>query len=489
MKNLSRASLVQKALHFGQNKARLTNEGALVVDTTPHTGRSPKAKYIVRDSITDKLVDWENNQEMSEEDFDSFYQDFQKKTDLRIMYEQDVYAGSDPAHRLPVRIHTIKPWHSLFAKNMFFELNPEERDSFAPEFNVYSAPFVTEEPRVVISFEKKLVLISGTDYAGEIKKSVFTVLNFLLPQKGVLPMHCSVNVSRYQNAPTVFFGLSGTGKTTLSSDEGSWFIGDDEHGWSDNGLFNFEGGCYAKTIRLSPRDEPIIYNACHRFGTILENVKVEKGTVDFDDNSLTENTRASYPLAFIDNLWGTPACDHPTNIIMLTCDAYGVLPPVSRLEPDKAVEQFLLGYTAKVAGTEEGVTEPEPTFSYCFGSPFMPLRPRVYADLLKEKMKSHGVNCWLVNTGWTGGPYGAGSRISISVTRQIVDAIRHGSFLTEKCNYHKHLYTDLSIPVVPGYLPEEVLFPEKGWESLEAYQAAARDLMSKFIFRLKTMTL
>ena len=489
MKNLNRAALVKWALLKGNNKPRLTNDGALVVETAPHTGRSPDAKFIVKDSITDELVDWDNNQSITEEEFEKHEKLFMEHISFRVLYEQDLYAGFDPEHQLPVRIHTSKAWHSLFARNMFFHPKWDDIDSFEPEFNVYSVPSASTKPTVYISFKKKLILISGTDYAGEIKKSVFTVLNFLLPQKGVLPMHCSVNVDPNGPTSTIFFGLSGTGKTTLSSDEGTFLVGDDEHGWSDSSLFNFEGGCYAKTVRLSEEEEPLIYEACHQFGTILENVVTQDGQVDFDDTRITENTRASYPLEFIDNTWGEPWCDHPNNIIMLTCDAYGVLPPVARLDPDKAVEQFLLGYTAKVAGTEKGITKPEPTFSYCFGSPFMPLRPKQYAALLRDKIKKHNVNCWLVNTGWTGGPYGEGSRISIELTRKIVKGIQSGAFNGDKCKYEKHLYTNFEIPVLPGYIPQEVLFPEKGWPSLDDYKKNARTLMSKFINRLKTMTL
>tara|TARA_Y100001973_G_scaffold103039_2_gene169433 strand:- start:423 stop:1889 length:1467 start_codon:yes stop_codon:yes gene_type:complete len=488
MKNLNRATLVKRALEENQNEPCLTNDGALSVCTSPHTGRSPNAKYIVKDSITCDRVDWTNNNFIDPDEFEKYCKDFMNSFKAP-MYEQDLYAGYDPEHRLAVRVHTEKAWHSLFARNMFFHASPKELKTFEPEFNVYSAPSYTKEPRVIISFEKKLILISGTDYAGEIKKSVFTVLNFLLPERGVLPMHCSVNVDPAGPTSTIFFGLSGTGKTTLSSDENTFLVGDDEHGWSDKTLFNFEGGCYAKTIRLSEEQEPLIHKACHRFGAVLENVVTNSGQVDFDNSKITENTRASYPLEFIDNVWGEPWCDHPKNIIMLTCDAYGVLPPVARLGEGKAVEQFLLGYTAKVAGTEKGITEPEPTFSYCFGSPFMPLRPKEYADLLRSKIRKHNVKCWLVNTGWTGGPYGTGSRISIELTRKIIRAIQSGAFSSEHCQYEKHLYTNFEIPVLPGHIPEKVLFPEKGWSSLEDYRASAKELMSKFINRLKTMSL
>tara|TARA_R110001583_G_scaffold85308_1_gene223499 strand:+ start:2183 stop:3655 length:1473 start_codon:yes stop_codon:yes gene_type:complete len=490
LKNLNRSALIKWALLKGSNKPRLTNDGALAVETAPHTGRSPHAKFIVKDSITKDLVDWDNNQSMSQQDFDEYAEVFLDYASTRLFYEQDLYGGYDPEHRLPVRIHTIKAWHSLFARNMFFHPTEEEASTFEPEFNVYSIPSHTKEPRVVISFEKKLILISGTDYAGEIKKSVFTVLNFLLPQRGVLPMHCSVSVKTSDTVPrsTIFFGLSGTGKTTLSSDEGSYLVGDDEHGWSDTGLFNFEGGCYAKTARLSAHKEPLIYKACHKFGAVLENVAMQNGQVDFDNTTITENARASYPLEFIDNRWSQPWCAHPTNIIMLTCDAYGVLPPVARLDTEKAIEQFLLGYTAKVAGTERGVTTPEPTFSHCFGSPFMPARPKVYAELLRQKIKKYNVKCWLVNTGWTGGPFGVGNRIDLSLTRAIVDSIIDGEYNSDRCEYSYHHYTEFEIPI-HNKIPENVRLPEKGWPSKSEYEKSARQLMSKFINRLKTMTL
>lgn len=487
MRNPSRSILIQKALHFGHNNPRLTENGPLAVETGKCTGRSSNAKYIVVDSIAKSVIDWDNNQGLSEEDYEDHKRVFFEKTDNRLFYEQDLFAGFDKNHRLPVRIHTIKPWHSLFAKNMFFNPSPDEMKEFEPDWNVYSAPFVTDDPKVVISFSDRVILISGTDYAGEIKKSVFTVLNFILPHKGVLPMHCSVSVSTKNGAPTIFFGLSGTGKTTLSSDDNSYLVGDDEHGWSDAGLFNFEGGCYAKTIRLSKKDEPLIYDACNKFGTILENVVVNRGCPDFDDASITENTRASYPLSSIGMKWAEPQCGHPTNVIMLTCDANGVLPPVAKLNPRQAVEQFLLGYTAKIAGTELGITEPVPTFSHCFGSPFMPLRPKVYADLLSKKIAEEGVNCWLVNTGWINGPYGVGRRIPIETTRNIINSIIWGSM--KDLEFKKHVYTDLQIPKNCDFLSPEILNPEQGWDDMDQYKKAARSLMSQFIEQLKKMTL
>ena len=492
MKNLSRSNLVQKSLiELGNKNAKLTNTGALAVRTGQHTGRSPNAKFIVEDDITKDLVDWNNNQKMSEKEFKLFRDYFLTKVsgDPGFVYTQQVFAGQHDDHKIPLQVFTSKAWQSLFVKNMFVAPTSEELSSFDPEFTLYCVPEATDEPRVIISFKEKLILIGGTWYAGEMKKSMFTVLNFLYPQKDILPMHCSVNVAldNKESISTVFFGLSGTGKTTLSSDEGSLLLGDDEHGWSEDGLFNFEGGCYAKVINLSKKAEPVIYEASQQFGAILENVEVDKkGFVDFDSNKWTENTRASYPLEFI-STWPEKVAGHPTNIIMLTCDAYGVLPPVAKLTPNQAVRQFLLGYTAKVAGTEKGVTEPQPTFSHCFGSPFMPMRPKVYADLLKKKIKDHNVNCWLVNTGWTGGPYGTGSRMPIDLTRSIVDLIRYGTL--KKCKFKKHAYTDLNIPIDCEEIPDNILKPELGWEDKEEYVQKASELMAKFTDRLKTMHL
>ena len=459
--------------------------------TGQHTGRSPNAKFIVEDDITKDLVDWNNNQKMSEKEFKLFRDYFLTKVsdDPGFVYTQQVFAGQHDDHKIPLQVFTSKAWQSLFVKNMFVAPTSEELGSFDPEFTLYCVPEATDEPRVIISFKEKLILIGGTWYAGEMKKSMFTVLNFLYPQKDILPMHCSVNVAldNKESISTVFFGLSGTGKTTLSSDEGSLLLGDDEHGWSEDGLFNAEGVCYANKINLSKKAEPVIYEASQQFGAILENVEVDKkGFVDFASIKWTENTRASYPLEFI-STWPEKVAGHPTNIIMLTCDAYGVLPPVAKLTPNQAVRQFLLGYTAKVAGTEKGVTEPQPTFSHCFGSPFMPMRPKVYADLLKKKIKDHNVNCWLVNTGWTGGPYGTGSRMPIDLTRSIVDLIRYGKL--KKCKFKKHAYTDLNIPIDCEEIPDNILKPELGWENKEEYVQKASELMAKFTDRLKTMHL
>jgi phosphoenolpyruvate carboxykinase (ATP) len=492
MKNLSRSNLVYKSLlEISNQDAKLTNTGALVIRTGLHTGRSPDAKFIVEDEITKDLVDWNYNQKVTEEEYQKFKNNFLKLTnaDAGCVYIQQVYAGQHNKHKIPVQIYTSKAWQSLFVKNMFVSPTDEELESFEPEFTLYCIPEITADPRVIISFKDKLIMISGTWYAGEMKKSMFTVLNFLYPQKDILPMHCSVNVSTYKQRPisTIFFGLSGTGKTTLSSDKDSQLVGDDEHGWSDDGLFNFEGGCYAKVINLSKKDEPIIYDACQQFGSILENVDTDKqGNVNFNSNKFTENTRASYPLEFI-NSWPDKVAEHPKNIIMLTCDASGILPPVSKLSPTQAVRQFLLGYTAKVAGTEKGVVEPQPTFSHCFGAPFMPLRPKIYAALLQKKIKKHKVDCWLVNTGWTGGAYGTGQRMPIELTRTIVDLIRYGTL--KKCKFEKHVFTDLSIPSNCKVIPENILRPELGWANKQEYIEKAEKLMTKFTNRLKTMHL
>ncbi len=397
-----------------------------------------------------------------------------------MIYSQDVFAVRDPKHSLAVTIHTKNAKHSLFARNMFV---PHEKidGRFQADWEVLHFPPLSDEPQVLICFSKKVILISGTRYSGEIKKSVFTVLNFLFPDSGYLPMHCSVNTDKSRENPAIFFGLSGTGKTTLSSDENRVLIGDDEHGWTDSGLTNFEGGCYAKTIRLSKKDEPQIWSACQQPGAILENVVLNNGIPDFDDGSITENARASYPTSFIDGADEAGWVDsHPKNIIMLTCDAFGVLPPVMKLSSDEAVAQFLLGYTAKVAGTESGITEPKATFSPCFGAPFMPLHPKVYGELLRNKIEEHNVNCWFVNTGWTGGPYGIGKRIPISVTRKIIDSIHSGHLA--KAKTFKHEYTGFTVPIVENSLiPLEILKPEKGWYDLKDYEDKVSDLMADFI--------
>ena len=478
MRNLGSSELIELAVKT--ENATLTETGALRVITRKYTGRAPNGKRIVFDRVTKDCVDWNNNVSISLECFRDLLEKFKFYHQNRTIYSQDVYAVRDPKHSLAVRIHTKHAKHSLFVRNMFIP-HEEPDGAFKPDWEVFHFPDISDEPQVLICFSKRTILISGTYYSGEIKKSVFTVLNFLFPDSGHLPMHCSVNTDKNRENPAIFFGLSGTGKTTLSSDESRILIGDDEHGWTESGLTNFEGGCYAKTIRLSKKDEPQIWAACHRSGTILENVVLKDGVPDFDDGSITENTRASYPTDFIDGADDAGWVDcHPKNIIMLTCDAFGVLPPVMKLTSDEAVEQFLLGYTAKVAGTESGVTEPKATFSPCFGAPFMPLKPAVYGKLLKEKIEKHDVNCWFVNTGWTGGPYGIGNRIPISVTREIIDRIHNGDLANTETFLHQ--YTGFMVPMVSqDVIPQEILEPEKGWEDLENYKTKVSQLMADFV--------
>lgn len=486
--NYSRTHLITDAIrHEG---AKLSSQGALTVDSRPHTGRSPNAKYIVRDEITENLVDWEQNQPLSEGDFKSYKglfltyatHPYDMPNGGTPLYSQSVLAGHDTDHQLAVRVHTSLAWHGLFASNMFITPTESEIKKISIEhehFDLYCIPHLLDEPRVLISFKERTILIGGTQYAGEIKKSIFTVMNFLCPQKNMLSMHCSVNTDLDHKNASIFFGLSGTGKTTLSSDESRILIGDDEHVWSDSGLFNIEGGCYAKTINLKEEDEPQIYRASQLYGSILENVVLNGDTTpDFDDISMSQNGRSSYPLEYIKNSSKKGLCGHPNNVIMLTCDAFGVLPPVSKLNPAEAVEQFLLGYTAKVPGTEVGVQEPKMTFSACFGAPFMPLPPKEYAKILENKLKEHEVDCWLVNTGWAGGPYGVGSRMSISLTRKIINSINNGELSQFPTKVHE--YTGLSIPQCDILIPNDVLQPELSWDSLSDYKNKLSSLQEEF---------
>ncbi len=412
----------------------------------------------------------------------------------RDLFVQDCYAGSAPNYRLPIRVITETAWHSLFARDMFIQASPEELAPHVPSFTVIHVPNFHAIPEVdgtrsevfvVINFGQRLVLIGGTQYAGEIKKSIFTILNYLLPQQRVLSMHCSANIGAHGDV-AVFFGLSGTGKTTLSADPERTLIGDDEHGWSDHGVFNFEGGCYAKVIRRSPSAEPEIYQTTRRFGTILENVAFDSvsGRLNLDDDSLTENTRAAYPISHIANAKRDGLGDHPTNIIMLTADAFGVLPPIAKLTPAQAMYHFLSGYTAKVAGTEKGVTEPAATFSACFGAPFMALSPSVYAGLLGKKITDHKVNVWLVNTGWSGGPYGVGQRMKIAYTRAMIHAALNGDLQEVPTVIDPNF--GLAVPVTCPNLPDEVLNPRHTWADPIAYDAQARKLAGMFVENFKT---
>ena len=468
----------------------LAQGGALVVRTGHHTGRSATDKFIVEDPSSREHVDWgATNRAISPGHFRPLHRRMLSYLQGHEIFVQDCWAGADPSYRLGVRVITETAWHSMFARNMFIAPSGQELTEFTPEFTILHAPRFHADPEadgtssevfIVLNFEQRLVLIGGTSYAGEIKKSVFTILNYLLPERGVLPMHCSVNVGAGGDA-AVFFGLSGTGKTTLSADPGRTLVGDDEHGWSDSGLFNFEGGCYAKVIRLDPAAEPEIHATTGRFGTILENVviDVDSRRLDLDDSSLTENTRASYPLVFIPNASSTGLAGHPENVIMLTADAFGVLPPIAKLSPEQAMYHFLSGYTAKVAGTEKGMgSEPQATFSTCFGAPFMPRHPSVYASLLGERIARREVDCWLVNTGWTGGAFGVGRRMPIAHTRALLNAAIDGELA--KVPMAADPSFGLMVPQSCPGVPEEVLNPRSTWADGKAYDAAARDLVGRF---------
>ena len=487
-RNLSVPEFYEHAIRNGEGS--IAAGGAFVAITGQHTGRSAKDKFIVREPSSEANVDWgDTNVPVSEAVFDTIHQrmvDFYKG---KRGYVCDAFAGADPAYRLPVRIVTEQAWHSLFAHNMFLRPKPADLQGFSPAFTIIQAPSVVAIPEqdglrtptfILVNFKKKLVLIGGTLYAGEIKKSVFSYLNYVLPEQGVLPMHCSANVGP-NGKSAIFFGLSGTGKTTLSADGSRTLIGDDEHGWSDRGVFNFEGGCYAKVIRLSSQAEPEIWEATRRFGTVLENVVIDPRTrlPDLDDGSLTENTRASYPLDFIPNASDTGIAGHPETVIMLTADAFGVLPPISQLSAEQAMYHFLSGYTARVAGTEKGVgNEPQATFSTCFGAPFMSRHPSVYAKMLGERIAKHKSKCWLVNTGWSGGAYGTGERIRIAYTRAMVRAALDGTLAQVPMRQDGHF--GLAIPETCPNVPGDVLNAKKTWSNGSAYDEAARDVAKRF---------
>lgn len=465
----------------------ITNEGVLLVDTGENTGRCAKDKaFVVEPSSEDKIWWSEGNKKFSQADFNALKDKMMKYLDGRELFVQDTYAGADEKHQLAVRIISELAWHSVFARNMFVRRTLDA--PFEPQFTVINVPGFYANPKVdgtrsrffiLVDFAQKLVLIGGTAYAGETKKAVFSLMNYLMPQKGVMSMHCSANVGKAGDV-AIFFGLSGTGKTTLSADPERALIGDDEHGWSDDGVFNYEGGCYAKVINLSPQAEPDIYRTTRMYGTILENVVYDEFThkLDLDNDAKTENTRASYPLESIPNIVPSGHAGHPKNIIMLTADAFGVLPPVSRLSPEQAMYHFISGYTAKVAGTEKGITEPTPNFSTCFGAPFMVLHPGVYAELLAEKMKEYNSTCWLVNTGWTGGVYGVGHRMPIKYTRAMVRSILSGEL--EKIETQTHPIFGVNVPVSCPGVPAEVLNPRSTWEDKEAYDEQAKDLANRF---------
>lgn len=490
--NLPTESLVEEAVF--RNEGAVVAGGAYVANTGKHTARSANDKFVVRHADSENNIWWGvYNRPIAPEKFEVLYDRLLGFMQGRDVFVQDVYAGADEAFRLPVRIVTELAWHSHFVRNMFILPGSlEEYKRFVPEFTIIVMPSFKGIPSVdgtnsdtfiCLSFEKKLGIIGNTAYAGEIKKSVFTILNYLLPLEGVLPMHCSANVNPDDTHDVaLFFGLSGTGKTTLSADPTRRLIGDDEHGWSDDGVFNFEGGCYAKVIGLSESAEPEIHATTHRFGTILENVTYDPVSrmIDLDDDTATENTRASYPLEFIANAVPEKKAGHPKNIILLTCDASGVMPPIARLTPNQALYQFISGYTSKIAGTEVGLREePEITFSACFGGPFMVHHPYKYAELLKNKIERYGVTCWLVNTGWVGGPYGVGKRISIKYTRALLNAALSGKLADVK--YKKDPIFGFEVPATCPGVPDDVLDPSSSWGDRKEYDRRYKDLAMRFI--------
>lgn len=486
--NLLEPALITEAISRGEG--RLGLGGAFLVSTGSHTGRSPKDKFVVRTPSVENTIWWDNNKPMSPEAFDLLHADMLAHMKGRDYFVQDLYGGADPENRLDVRVVTELAWHGLFIRHLLRRPEASELATFTPDFTIINCPGFKADPArhgcrsetvIALNFDKKLILIANTAYAGENKKSVFTLLNYLLPEKGIMPMHCSANhAPGNPDDSAVFFGLSGTGKTTLSADPSRVLIGDDEHGWSDNGIFNFEGGCYAKTINLSPKAEPEIYATTSRFGTVIENMVFDPDTLelDFEDNSITDNMRCAYPLEAISNASATSLGGHPKNVIMLTCDAYGVLPPIARLTPAQAMYHFLSGFTSKTPGTEVGVTEPVPTFSTCFGAPFMPRRPEVYGRLLQQKIARHGASCWLVNTGWTGGAFGTGKRMPIAATRALLAAALDGSL--NGAQFRKDPNFGFEVPVsVPG-VEDRLLDPRQTWADPTAYDAQARKLVQMF---------
>lgn len=492
--NLPTEALYEEIIFRGE--AQISQMGPVIVNTGKHTARAANDKFIVREPTTEENVWWgQYNRPYAAAKFDELYSRLQGFLQGRDIFLQDCYGGSDPNYQLPVRIITEYAWHSLFARNMFIKPKTnEEYRRHVPEFTVIAAPSFKSFPQIdgtptntfiVINFDQRLCIIGNTGYGGEIKKSVFTLLNYLLPLQGLMTMHCSANVGK-KGDTALFFGLSGTGKTTLSADPNRGLIGDDEHGWSDEGVFNFEDGCYAKVIGLSPTAEPEIYAVTKRFGTILENVVYDPITriVDLEDDTLTENTRASYPLDYIANAIPEKRGGHPKNIIFLTCDASGVMPPIARLTPDQALYHFISGYTAKVGGTEIGLgEEPEITFSACFGAPFMVHPPSFYADVLKRKILRYGVDCWLVNTGWVGGPYGIGKRISIRYTRDLLNSALNGEL--NDVEYYTDPVFGFKVPKHSPGIPDTVLYPASSWPSEEAYMKKYRSLAARFIDNFK----
>jgi phosphoenolpyruvate carboxykinase (ATP) len=493
--NLPTEALYEEVIF--RSEASISHQGPIVVNTGKHTARAASDKFVVREATTEENIWWgQYNRPFSPEKFDELFARLQGYLQGRDVFVQDCYGGADPDYRLPVRVITETAWHSLFARNMFIKPETaEEYRRFAPEFTVISVPGFKAFPQIdqtptetfiVLNFAQKLCIIGNTGYGGEIKKSVFTLLNYLLPLRdGVMTMHCSANVGK-EGDVALFFGLSGTGKTTLSADPKRGLIGDDEHGWSDNGVFNFEDGCYAKVIELSSTAEPQIYACTRRFGTVLENVVYDPVTrfIDLDDSSLTENTRAAYPLTYIENAIPEKRGGHPKNIIFLTCDASGVMPPIARLTIEQAMYHFISGYTSKIAGTEVGLRdEPEITFSACFGGPFMVHTPAFYANLLRRKIERYDVKCWLVNTGWVGGPYGVGKRISIRHTRNLLNAVLNGAL--DSVEYYTDPVFGFEVPKTCPEVPEEVMYPARSWQKETEYWKKYKQLASRFIDNMK----
>jgi phosphoenolpyruvate carboxykinase (ATP) len=489
--NLSEAELYEEAIR--RREGRIAAGGALVVDTGSHTGRSPKDKFVVREPATEDNIWWENNNAMTRVAFDQLLADMLWHATGKELFVQDLIGGADPAHSIKVRVYTELAWHSLFIRNLLIRPQASDLAGFWPDMTIIDLPSFKADPArygicsqtvVACDFGRNIVLIGGTAYAGEMKKSVFTFLNYLLPEQGVMPMHCSANVAANGDA-AIFFGLSGTGKTTLSASADRTLIGDDEHGWGADGIFNFEGGCYAKTIKLDRQAEPQIFATTQRFGTVLENVVIDTTTrnVDFNDGRKTENTRAAYPLHFIANASPTGRAGHPKHIVMLTADAFGVMPPIAKLTPEQAIYHFLSGFTAKVAGTERGVTEPQPTFSTCFGAPFIPRHPSDYAALLRKFILEHEADCWLVNTGWTGGPFGIGRRMPIQWTRTLLNAALDGNLANG--HYRTDRYFGFKVPTAVEGVPTHILDPFKTWSDKGAYDAQAKKLVGMFADNFK----
>ena len=492
--NLPTAMLYEQILR--RREGMLAHLGPIVVHTGDHTGRSPNDKFIVQEPTSENEIWWGKiNRPISQEYFDRLYRKMMAYIQNRDIFVFDGYAGADPNYRMPVRVIHEYAWHNLFSRNMFIrELDPQKLAHHVPQFTVIDMPRFKADPAtdgtnsqtfILVDFGKKLVIIGGSEYGGEIKKSVFSAMNYFLPKRGVMPMHCSANYGTDPDDVALFFGLSGTGKTTLSQEASRTLIGDDEHGWTDDGVFNFEGGCYAKVIRLDPEGEPEIYATTRRFGTILENVVMDSDSrhLDLNDDTFTENTRSSYPISHIPNATRSGLGGQPKNVFFLTADAFGVLPPISKLTPEQAMYHFLSGYTAKVAGTERGVVDPTATFSACFGAPFMPLHPGAYARLLGERIAEQKPNVWLINTGWTGGPFGVGKRMKLSLTRRMVSAALNGEL--DDVETFEEPFFGLRIPVAIEGVPDNVLNPRDSWTDKDAYDAQAQKLVGMFAANFK----